>query len=316
MTPLGHDKISILKSGENCYFTEKYIDTSSTDRSNACNHGHSSRAEGVKFLKFVANFLLIVGLASSLKSYSAVSSFSACIDERPWIPYTYPKVETPGSMQIMIVNASRAVNLSVDVRALPWKRCLESVKAGKIDAIIGASDVPLIRQFAEFPKVPGTEFPDETRSLGTARIMLVKRVGSDIEWNGRSLSHLKKPVGVAMGTLIMQSTVQKLGGNPDDGAVTDDQNMKKLLQHRVDLMAGYENDLEVLIRKGYAGQVAILPTPLIESHYFLAFSKHFYSNNRILTESIWSRLAELRNSAILKSHSHRIISSTLIQPGL
>ncbi|MBC7531063.1 MAG: hypothetical protein H7318_05745 [Oligoflexus sp.] len=99
-------------------------------------------------------------------------------DDRPWIPYTNPDPQLPGSMQVLINNAARELDLSIQVVVLPWRHCLESVRSGKIDAMIGGGDVPFIRELAEFPKLGAAT--DPSRSLGTARIMLVKRINF---WN-------------------------------------------------------------------------------------------------------------------------------------
>ncbi|MES2744693.1 MAG: hypothetical protein V4655_04660 [Bdellovibrionota bacterium] len=245
-------------------------------------------------MNFLAHFAFALSLTSPLIHMGPVSSISACIDERPWIPYTNPDLEKPGTMQILVAYASRDLNVRLKVEALPWKRCLADVRSGRIDAAIGASDAPFILQFAEFPRLIGSETSDTNRSLGTARIMLVKRIESSIDWDGATLTHLKKPIGTAMGTQAMRTAVLKFGGEVDDAARTDDQNLRKLLLDRVDLMAGYEFDLEEIIRTSYEGKVAILSTPLLESHYYLAFSKTFYRKHPALAETFWNKIANLR----------------------
>lgn len=233
-------------------------------------------------------------LASVSRSAAFISSFSACIDDRPWIPYTNPDPKHPGDMQILINNTAQELRLTIDVVVLPWRRCLESVRSGKIDAMIGGGDVPFNRELAEFPK-NGMAI-DTSRSLGTARVMLVKRNGSPSGWDGSHFVNVAKPIGVAMGTQVMINAVSHAGAYADEGAKTDDQNMRKLLQHRVDLMAGYEFDLKELINKNYLGQVTVLPIPLIETHYYLAFSKPFYAKNSEFVETFWNRLSNLRDS--------------------
>jgi polar amino acid transport system substrate-binding protein len=242
----------------------------------------------------LAYAVLAVSLTSPLIKNGPVVSFTACIDDRPWIPHTNPNLEKPGTMQILVDNVSRDLNVRVDIEALPWKRCLANVRAGRTDAVIGANDAPYFKQFVEFPKLVSSDTTDEARSLGTARILLVKKIDSLLEWDATSLAHLSRPVGTALGTYVMKSAVLKFGGEVDDAARTDDQNLKKLLQDRVDLVAGYEFDLQQLIQKSYKGKVTILPIPLAESHYYLAFSKEFYRLHPALVESFWNRISTFR----------------------
>lgn len=222
------------------------------------------------------------------------TSFTACVDDRPWFPYTNPNLRNPGIMQVLTDSVADDLGVTVEVVALPWKRCLESLRSGKIDAMIGGADLPFTRELAVFPK-HGSE-ADTNRSLGTARIMLVKRSGSDVDWNGKEFINLLKPVAVAMGTQMMITAVETASGISDQGGKTDDQNLRKLIQNRVDLMAGYEYDLKDLIEKSYPGVVTVIPQPLVETHYYLAFSKQFYSRNSQLAEVFWNRIATDRAS--------------------
>ncbi|RYZ57665.1 MAG: transporter substrate-binding domain-containing protein [Proteobacteria bacterium] len=221
-------------------------------------------------------------------------SFTACIDDRPWIPYTNPNLRNPGNMQLVMDSVASDLGVTVEVVALPWKRCLESLRSGKIDAMIGGADVPFTRELAVFPK-HGNEV-DTNRSLGTARIMLVKRSSSDVDWNGKEFINLARPVAVAMGTQVMINAVESAAAVSDQGGKTDDQNLRKLIQNRVDLMAGYEFDLKDLIEKNYPALVTMIPQPLVETHYYLAFSKQFHSRHSQFAEIFWNKIAADRNS--------------------
>ncbi|RYZ65925.1 MAG: hypothetical protein EOP09_13505, partial [Proteobacteria bacterium] len=132
--------------------------------------------------------------SEELNSKIPLRIITACIDERPWIPFTNPDLEHPGEMQVLLDKVSRELSVTVAITALPWKRCQESVRSGKIDAMVGAGDVAFNRDFSHFPEHGGKVDPD--RSLGAARIMLVRRKGSRVNWNGRSFINLSTPVGV------------------------------------------------------------------------------------------------------------------------
>lgn len=219
--------------------------------------------------------------------------FTACIDERPWLPHTNPDPGHPGNMQILIKSVAHDLGSTVQIISLPWRRCLESVRTGKIDAMVGAGDVPFTRELGEFPKIGN--IVDSGRSLGMARVMLVKRAGSKVSWNGVHFSGLSKPVGVAKGTQVMITSVQNSGGTVDDGGKTDLHNIRKLLEYRVDLMAGYDFDLKKILAQGYHDRLVMLAMPLVESNYYLAFSKAFYTRNKVFAENFWNRVGFVKN---------------------
>ena len=120
--------------------------------------------------------------------------------------------------------------------------------------------------------------------------MLVQKEGSNITWDGQKFGNLTGKVGVASGTRIMIDRVKEVGGTVDDGGKSDKQNISKLLEGHIDLMAGYELDLVPIIDSSFKGKVKMLPVPLIETYYYLAFSKVFYNKNKDFAEAIWGKL--------------------------
>ncbi len=238
---------------------------------------------------------VMAGLLLAQPGWTASGVLRVCLDDRPWKPYTNPAPGKPGSMQLLVSMAATDLGMTVDVVALPWKRCQELVRAGRLDALMGAGFVPLNRELAEFP-LQG-EGADARRSLGAARVVLVRRIGGRVDWDGKKQIDCTKPVGVPFGTQIIIDEVQKRGCFVDTGGKTDDQNIQKLLQMRVDLVAGYENDIRELVDSKYKGLVTVLPIPLFETHYYLAFSKQFYAGNQRLVDAFWTKIAEIKISA-------------------
>ncbi len=223
---------------------------------------------------------------------------TACIDERPWIPFTNPDATHPGEMQLLVARSITSLGSTITTTPLPWKRCLESVRTGKIDAMIGASDAALLQTIVVFPRTGGAI--DAKSSLGTARLLLVKRRDDDKDWNGHGFVNINAPVvAVALGTEIVFDMVKKWGGIPDNGAKTDEQNLKKLLQKRVDFMAGYEFDLDRLIAKNAGAKigerVTVLRPPLAETPYYLVFSKPFFQKNEAFAQKLWQAISVLRS---------------------
>lgn len=220
---------------------------------------------------------------------AAPMAMTACVDDRPWLPYTNPDLKKPGTMQVLVAQVAAELGVALEVRALPWRRCQQDVRTGKVDAVIGAADVPFNRELAEFPLAGGEV--DQQRALGVARVVLAKRVDSPVDWDGQTFHLLTTPVGTAAGTQIMIEQVKRHGGRADEGARTDERNLEKLLAKRIDLMAAYDLDLQPLLSGKYQGKVVVLPIPLSETSYYLVFAKKFAVGHQDLVQRFWHSLA-------------------------
>lgn len=241
----------------------------------------------------VRDLIFWIAFSPLLASPAWAESIRLCVDDRPWLPYTTPEHGVSGSMPLLIGMAAQEMGLRVDYEVLPWMRCQGNVRSGRLDALVGAGFVPLNRILAEFPM--RGEAVDNRRSLGSARVILARRMAGGESKAGRA-ALCAKPVGVPLGTQIILDELHKRGCQVDTGAKTDEQNIQKLLLRRVDLIAGYENDIQSLVDARYKTKVEILPEPLFEAHYYLAFSKQYYAANQAQVEALWSRIAQIKVS--------------------
>ncbi|NEX61121.1 substrate-binding periplasmic protein [Noviherbaspirillum galbum] len=245
--------------------------------------------------RIAAAILTLAGtlvLLAPVRGHADADPMRLCTDERRSASYASPGLARPGELQANIEAAARDLGMRATLTPLPWRRCLELMRAGEMDGAVGIAFLPFTQEIARFPMQAGQV--DKTRALGVARIVLVRRAGSDVAWNGPRLGHAGKPVAVAAGMQAIIDAVRHAGGEVDYGAKTDELNLKKLVQGRADLAAGYEYDLAPLIREKYAGEVEMGQKSLRETHYYLAFSHRFHDANAGLAERMWNRLKEIR----------------------
>lgn len=241
--------------------------------------------------------LLFATSTCSLDLHAATRQLRTCVDERPWLPYTSPDPMNPGNMQIALKEVGEKLGIEIINKALPWKRCRSFVKSGMVDAMIGGAYVDSNREFSDFPMLD--QFVNNKQALGFASVVLIRRLGSKADFDGKSLTNVTNPIGVAAGTQVMLDEARKFG-QIDDGAKTDEQNIQKLLKNRIDLMAAYEYDIKALIEKKYQGKLEILEKPLVSTYYYLAFSKKFTKANREIAEAVWGEIgARKANSKIV-----------------
>lgn len=70
--------------------------------------------------------------------------------------------------------------------AMPWKRCLEEVRIGTMDAVIGAAESSERRDFAVYPTLPDGSI-DSKAAIWTDTFNVFYRIGSKAQWNGKDL---------------------------------------------------------------------------------------------------------------------------------
>ncbi len=229
-----------------------------------------------------------IALSLFVTANAQAETIKACADDRPWLPHTTPDKKNPGTMQVLVDKAVSENKHTFESVILPWKRCQEEVKKGQIQAMIGAGFVPFNREFADFP-MAGAD-ADAKRALGAARVVLVRQVGKGADFDGKKFINVTQQVGVPSGTKVILDKVVELGAKADDGAKTDEQNISKLLLGRLDLVAAYDTDVEALMKGKYAGKIEVIKQPLIETHYYLAFSKAYAEKNKSSVEAIWKSI--------------------------
>ncbi len=232
-----------------------------------------------------------------LNANAQAETIKACADDRPWLPHTTPDKKSPGTMQVLVEKAISENKHSFESVILPWKRCQEEVKKGQVHAMIGAGFVPFNREFADFP-MAGSD-ADVKRSLGAARVVLVRQAGKTADFDGKKFINVTQQIGVPSGTKVILDKVVELGAKADDGGKTDEQNISKLLLGRLDLVAAYDTDVDALMKGKYAGKIELVKQALIETHYYLAFSKAYAEKNKATVDAIWKSI-EAHNSSAKK----------------
>ncbi|NEX59816.1 substrate-binding periplasmic protein [Noviherbaspirillum galbum] len=243
------------------------------------------------FLCLMLMFWLLAGVHAP--AHGIGMTVRVCVDERPWMPFTSPDPDLPGTFQRIVSAAAQGLGAHVETTIAPWSQCKEYLKQGEVDALIGASDSVRNQGTMALP-MKGAK-TDSSRALGSARIVLARRFDSRADWNGRNFVNVSLPVAVASGTDAMIEAVKRGRAVPDEAGRTDEQNLARLASRRVDLMAGYENDVAVLVAGKYHRTVEVLPVPLSDNYYYLGFSRQFYDDYRDFAERFWNKLREVRS---------------------
>lgn len=83
---------------------------------------------------FVSRLLLLCTACSAL----GVPAFgmTLCVSDRPAAPLMFP--DHDGQAQYLARAGARAVGIEPSFVVLPWRRCIEAVRTGQVDGVLGA----------------------------------------------------------------------------------------------------------------------------------------------------------------------------------
>lgn len=226
--------------------------------------------------------------------YGEKTILVVCEDKEdfPHIMGNGPEIATeiPGATIEFLNAISKRLNITFLYRRMPWKRALErELFYGNADMLISASYLKEREVFGVYPKKGN--LPDRSRSLYTTSYCFYRFKGSSIEWDGNSLLHFRGTVGAPRGYSII-AYLKKLGYHVDESPDTTT-DFKKLLAHRVDIVAGLELHADMLLRhnKQFNDNIEKLSIPIISKDYYVIFSHAFYGKNKDLVEKIWNEIS-------------------------
>jgi polar amino acid transport system substrate-binding protein len=173
------------------------------------------------------------------------------------------------------------------------------LEAGEADGTFMSSYREERLRYGVYPMKDGK--PDESRKLVDLSYWLYVREGSEIGWDGRTISNLHRPIGATTGYAVV-GILEEMGL-----AVEVDpshlRNLRKLVGRQIDAYAELEAHVDALLDADARAfpTVAKLPRPLSTTPYYLMFSKTFYAAHPDLAERFWDAIAWTNASVEFKA---------------
>lgn len=218
--------------------------------------------------------------------------FRLCSMDVDYPPFA--KVDGTGHLQYLLLQTARNMNLDVERRIAPRRRCLEEIKTGVSDGMASAYS-PQRAEQAVFPMDGGAV--DESKALGVMNYYIYRRTGSPLSWDGRRFNDLGPGrLGVESGFIFVIDRLKELGVPYDDGAKALEPNLGKLIAGRVDGVVGMMEEADRMIASRYAGQIERSGKPFEQTPVYLMVSRQFYSQNPKLVERYWQALRNYRGT--------------------
>jgi polar amino acid transport system substrate-binding protein len=183
-------------------------------------------------------------------------------------PTAYLDDGRPTGMLVDLINeAYRRAGHSVEVKLMPWARCLKEAETGEVDGVFSSFKLPERERFLAFSK----------EALTTQVIVFFARPEWSLGFNGDLAALRDVKIGIIAGTSY---------GEQFDAAVRDgvlrnveqtnsiESNLKKLVFGRVDLVPSYRYvALDTARRLQLLTQIREISPPLDSVPTYLAFTK-------------------------------------------
>ncbi len=207
-------------------------------------------------------------LGALLFGILAVTSASAenvlSVITEPWPPYIIDENGKQGGIEYDIMQAVlKDMGYTMQYKSYPWKRAVDMIKKKEADAILGLFKDAEREQFLFFP---------ETAFLNAVYVFFYKK-GNEFVYDGiASLSG--KRVGIING-YIYSDEFGKAGGFEKEGVTELEQNLKKLVHGRLDLVLDNQYvGLYLAKQLGLSEQIGYAATPLTAARpHYVAFAR-------------------------------------------
>lgn len=213
--------------------------------------------------------LFVAAATAALAVAMPVQAAQLRVCTTDWPPFTISDAATKqvtGTHTELTAAAFKKAGHEVQIDSLAWERCLKDVETGAYDAAYSASFKDERAAYAIYPQRP----------LQTLAYVVAVRKGAKHGWDAaKDGAKLPQPVAAPRGYSINADLKKMAGVTVDESAITDSQNVQKLLAGRLDAMAVEETVLKALIKKhDAADKVEVLQPPLAAGkNYFIIVSK-------------------------------------------
>ena len=171
--------------------------------------------------------VLLVGWLVACLPAKANPTITLCFERQEVLPWR--TLDGHGLDFELLDEAARRIGVTFDYRSMPWKRCLEQVKANELDGLFAAS---FSSERLAIGAYPGGRQADTARRLHTDSYILVRRKGSAIDWDGKQFRHVDGRVGFQLGYSVGEFLRSKQIP-VDEGSQQADELVQKLMAGRL-----------------------------------------------------------------------------------
>lgn len=212
--------------------------------------------------------------------------------QRPW--------SSPGATGLnfeLLRRVERQLGERFVYAAKPWRRCIEELRLGSVDAVIATADSKARRSFAAYPLLPDGS-ADPARALFTDSVNVFLRAGGQGSWDGHTLVAPNQEVAVQSGYLV-GTVLRERGYRPRELVKSADDGLRLLLTGMFDvaILQGIEASSLARSDPRFQGHVVQATPPYWVLSFHLAFNRAAYQRDPRRADAIWNAIAAVRGSA-------------------
>ncbi|MCD2516233.1 amino acid ABC transporter substrate-binding protein [Massilia sp. G4R7] len=246
--------------------------------------------------------LLAACLLAPAMALAKQDSITLCFerqDVRPW-----RTLDGGGLNFELLGEVARRVGVTFDYQSMPWKRCLEQLRANQVGGAFAVSFNRDRLGLGVYPGVPAGAAvtpnapdpqADPAKRMHIDTYVLVRPKGSRLDWDGKTFHHLEGRIGFQLGYSV-GDFLRLQGVALDEGSQRPDELAEKLVAGRLAGAAMGGGDAIRMLRGPMGGKLEVLPVPLVEKPYYLVLSHAFVARQPQLAARLWNAIEEVRNS--------------------
>jgi len=252
--------------------------------------------------------LAACSLSALVPAQAAGERLTLCFERqevRPW-----RSLDHTGLNFDLLAGVARRTGVSFDYQSMPWKRCLEQLKANQVDGAFTVSFKPDRMALGAFPGlVAGAPDPHPNRAMRmhTDSYVLVRPRGSRLDWDGKRFLNLDGRIGFQLGYSV-GDFLRAHGVQADEGSQRSDELAQKLVAGRLAGAALGGHTTANLMRGPFASRLEVVPIPLLEQPYYLVFSHALVGRNPRLAARLWEAVEATRTSAAYRQHEASVLA--------
>lgn len=250
----------------------------------------------------VAERMLLLSLISVVSSAVTAAptnqTLRVCYEDQDYLPYTKGSgngadvaLGKRGVLPDLVLLATEEVGLKAEFVSLPWKRCIQQLEYGQVDAIFAAIWLPERDKWGVFPKTDG----QVNNHYRLWRVSYKIHLGRDsiLSWDGNAFSHVQHGIGAPLG-YVAYKKLEAMGVLPPQNHLPDE-GFRLLGLGRLDGYVIEQSIGEQLIRKQkLMDAVQVLEKDFLQADWYLPLSHQWYGQNTALARQLWQALSQMR----------------------
>jgi polar amino acid transport system substrate-binding protein len=245
----------------------------------------------------IASFFLtcnLLVLSIACDEAFAVTPLKFCFEDTPQAPWTMP--DGSGLNLELLKRVERRLGENFELVAKPWKRCLEEVRTGVQDGLIGSAVAPERQQFSVFPTMSDGS-ADRTAALNEDQARVYIRKNSKANWDGQNLTNVKQAILVQRAYLV-GSILQKRGFQIKEIRSIHEA-LELLAKGTADIAILQSIEAENLVKydSSIKDKVRSAETSFVSLPMYLPVNNKTYTQDPRRIESIWNAIREIRASS-------------------